>query len=124
MIAPVLDRQAPQAGGFPVSGTDPTEPVTAEALLVLADGSVWPGLTAGCASSATGEVSAVGDVALVGDEGMFSGLCTASLRSHLDSARSAGRGAAVRGFLTGPGATTPIHAQVALAVLRGEIGRP
>jgi hypothetical protein len=54
MIAPVLDRQAPQAGGlFVVSGTY-TAPDTAEALLVLADGSVWRGSTAEYATSATG----------------------------------------------------------------------
>jgi hypothetical protein len=66
----------------------------------------------------------VGDVALVGVDGLLLGPSAATLQAHLSHAGSVGRGAGMRGFLTAPGATTPLHAKVALAVLRGEIGRP
>jgi hypothetical protein len=124
MQARELDRQAPEAGGFLV---DPSSPVTegrAEALLVLADGSVWHGWSARASRSAAGQVRVIGNMALVGAEGRLSGIHSESFLAHLASADPAGEGLGVRGCLTAAGATTPHHAKVALAVVRGEIGRP
>jgi hypothetical protein len=124
MRARERDRRASEAGGFVVdSGSDPARG-TAEALVVLADGSVWRGWTTRTSPAAAGEVRVVGDVALVGAEGRLSGLVKASFQAHLASARSADRGIGIRGCLTAAGATSPLHAKVALAVVRGEIGRP
>lgn len=123
MRARELDRQASKAGGFVVDSSPHAARGSAEALLVLADGSIWQGWTTRTSPAVAGEVRVVGDVALVGTEGRLSGLCTASFQAHLASARSAGRGVG-RGCLTAAGATTPLHAKVALAVVRGEIGRP
>jgi hypothetical protein len=124
MRARERDRQASEAGGFVVDSSYHAARGTAEALLVLADGSVWHGRSALTSAAVAGEVRVVGDVAQVGAEGRLSGLRTASFQAHLASARSAGRGIGIRGCLTAAGATTPLHAKVALAVVRGEIGRP
>jgi hypothetical protein len=124
MQARELDRQASEAGGFLVDPSSSMAGGSAEALLVLADGSVWHGWSARTSRAVTGEVSVVGDVALVGPEGRLSGLPGALFQAHLASAGSAGPGVGIRGCLTAAGATTPHHAKVALAVVRGEIGRP
>jgi hypothetical protein len=124
MRACELDRQASEAGGFLVDPSVPAARDAAEALLVLTDGSVWHGWSARTSPAVAGEVRVVGEVALVGAEGRLSGLHSASFQAHLASARSAGQGVGVRGCLTAAGATTPLHAKVALAVVRGEIGRP
>jgi hypothetical protein len=119
-----LDRQASEAGGLLVDPSSAVGGAKAEALLVLADGSVWHGWSARTSRAVAGEVSVVGDVALVGAEGRLSGLRGAAFEAHVASAGSAGPGIGIRGCLTAAGATTPHHAKVALAVVRGEIGRP
>jgi hypothetical protein len=124
MQASELDRQAAEAGGFLVGPSSHAAQGAAEALLVLADGSVWRGWSDTTSPAVAGEVRVVGEVALVGAEGRLSGLHSASFQAHLASARSAGQGVGVRGYLTAAGAATPLHAKVALAVVRGEIGRP
>lgn len=124
MQARELDRQASEAGGFLVDPSSPAAGGSAEALLVLADGSVWHGWSARTSRAVAGEVRVIGDVALVGTEGRLSGLRGASFEAHLARAGSAAAGVGIRGCLTAAGATTPHHAKVALAVVRGEIGRP
>ncbi len=118
------DRLAPSAGGLVVDSGSPAVRDVTEALLVCADGSTWRGWRACSSAAAAGEVRLVGDEALVGEDGRLSGIDPASLGAHLASARAAGHAAGVRGCVTAAGATTPLHAQVALAVARGEIGRP
>lgn len=121
MTAFTTDRQAEADGGFFVRpenarGTD-------EALLVLSDGSVWKGRSVGSAAVTTGDVRLVGALAAVGETGLLSGLDVNSFRRHL-SGQDSGEGTTVRGCIAATGATFPLHAAVALAVARGEIGRP
>ena len=99
MSVTMPDRQAEPAGGFLVHPE--TVRKHQEALLVLSDGSVWKGRS-----------------------DLLSGLDLTSLKSHLSSLPAAGEGATLRGCITAAGATTPLHAAVALAVAQGEIGRP
>jgi hypothetical protein len=120
MGASTQNRQAGSAGGCcyepGVKGRDH------EALLVLSDGSVWSGRSVGSTAVASGEVRLVGSLAAVGEGGLLAGLDLKSLQKHL-SAKNARRGA-IRGCITAAGATFPLHAAVALAVARGDIGRP
>ncbi|MGA2512972.1 MAG: hypothetical protein ABSG37_05080 [Candidatus Limnocylindrales bacterium] len=116
------DRQAEPAGGFLV----PSEASQGnrEALLALSDGSVWRGRSVGSPGAATGDVRLVGRLVAVGEAGLLSGLDLTSFQGHLRSLHHAGEIAAPRGCITAAGATIPLHAAVALAVARGEIGRP
>ena len=115
------DRQAQPAGGFLVH-PDAVQG-NQEALLVLSDGSVWRGRNVGGTAAASGDVRLVGSLAAVGEAGLLAGLDLDSFQEHLRS-RDSGRGTPLRGFITATGATFPLHAAVALAVARGEIGRP
>lgn len=116
------DRQAQSAGGFLVHPD--AVPSNQEALLALSDGSVWKGRSVGSPGGATGDVRLVGHLAAVGETGLLSGLDVASFQRHLGSVPRAGESATVRGCITAAGATTPLHATVAVAVAQGEIGRP
>jgi hypothetical protein len=116
------DRQAQSAGGFLVHPD--AVPSNQEALLALSDGSVWKGRNVGSPSGATGDVRLVGHLAAVGETGLLSGLDVASFQRHLGSLPHADERATVRGCITAAGATTPLHAAVAVAVAQGEIGRP
>lgn len=118
-----LYRQAPPAGGFFVGPSAKAPRGTAEALLILADGSIWRGWSARNTGAVAGDVTLVGDTALVGDEARLTGPGWASLLAHLIDARVQGQ-RDIRGCMTAPGATSPLHATVGLAVARGEIGRP
>ncbi len=119
-----LDRQPRTAGGPFVTPARRDAMATAEALLVLADGSVWHGSTVPTTAAVEGEIRIVGDVVLVGAAGRLDVRAPASLRAHLAGLRPNALSSRIRGCLTASGATTPIHAKVALAVARGEIGRP
>lgn len=118
-----LDRQASPAGGFLVDPSGQVPRGRAESLLILADGSIWRGWSAGSSAAVAGEVRLIGDIALVGDQGRLTGACWAPLLAHLVDARTEGR-TGIRGCMTASGATSPLHATVGLAVARGEIGRP
>jgi len=111
------DRRAEPAGGFPFYPV--VGPRDQEALLVLSDGTVWRGRSVGSATTARGAVRVVGALAAVGEEGLLAGLDVSAFKKHLQ-----GQDATVRGCITATGATYPLHAAVALAVARGEIGRP
>jgi hypothetical protein len=117
----IPDRQAEPAGGFLVPSEVGRRDL--EALLVLSDGSVWRGRSVGSTAAASGNVRLVGSLAAVGEAGLLAGLDLNSFRNHLRG-QDSGQGATVRGFITAIGATFPLHAAVALAVARGEIGRP
>jgi len=116
------DRQADPAGGIfaPAGGLQ----CSGEAILALSDGSVWKGRSVGSPAAATGTVRLVGRLVAVGETGLLSGLDLASFQRHLRSLPGAGEMATLRGCITAAGATIPLHAAVALAVARGEIGRP
>jgi hypothetical protein len=122
MSAFMPNRQAESAGGFVVHPDVVHR--NQEALLALSDGSVWKGRSVGNPAGATGDVRLVGHLAAVGETGLLSGLDVASFQRHLGSLPRAGKSAAVRGCITAAGATTPLHAAVAVAVAQGEIGRP
>jgi hypothetical protein len=115
------DRQAEPVGGLLVHPENPGR--NEEALLVLSDGSVWRGRSIGSTTAASGDVRLVGSLAAVGEAGLLSGLDLNSFKRHVSAQLPAGEGV-LRGCLTAPGATFPLHAAVALAVARGEIGRP
>ena len=121
MSVAMSDRQATLAGGLLVS--DRPSRTDREALLVLEDGSTWHGRSLGDAGAVAGEVRVVGQFAIVGEAGLLSLLDAESLARHVADRLPGRGGAALRGCITAAGATYPIHAAVALAVARGEIGR-
>lgn len=125
MVAHGLDRRAPIAGGFVVSGT-PTAAGGTEALLALADGSVWSVRRTGSAAAATGSVRVVGARVLVGgsEVATLSDPEAARVAHHLSKTTDLGVDDGPHGCVSAAGATTPVHRMVALAVARGEIGRP
>ena len=120
----VTDRRASMAGGFflPDAGEPEADRAT---ILALADGSVWRGWSMGPARAVSGHVRIAGDLVLVeGDVvGAVRGLDVAALERHI-AATALGQGPGTMACLTAPGAILPIHAEVAKAVARGEIGRP
>lgn len=123
VTARALDRQAGKAGGLLVPAA--ARPAgDCEALLVLADGSVWRGRTTTSSLGAVGEIAIVGETALIGADAVAFDAEGPLLRDHLAKTHALGRGGKVRGYLMAAGAWTPIHALVACAVARGEIGRP
>src|SRR5438874_10708514 len=114
------DRQAAMAGGFfvPAASAANTDRVPdREAILALADGSVWRGWSVGPARAVTGRVHIAGALVLVeGDVvGALRGVDLGALEAHL-SATAAGRGPGTMGCLAAPGAILPIHVEVARAV--------
>lgn len=117
------DRPPRPAGGFVVPAPDSlaADPAGREALLVLSDGSVWCGLRIGAGAAAVGEVSWRAGFAAVG-ESILNPRDSGLLERHLRAAASAG--SQLHGCITAVGATTPLHAAVALALARGEIGWP
>jgi hypothetical protein len=118
------DRQANMAGGFFVP--DAIEPDTDRAaILALADGSVWRGWSVGPARAVSGQVQVSGELVLVeGDVvGVLRGIDVTALQDHL-AATIPGQGPGTMAYLTAPGAVLPIHATVARAIAKGEIGRP
>jgi hypothetical protein len=118
------DRQATVAGGVFMS--DHQEPgADRGAILALEDGSVWRGRSVGPSRAVTGRVEIKGDVVLVqGDVvAVVRGIDVAALHHHL-AAAAPGQGPGTMACLTAPGAVLPIHAAVARAIARGEIGRP
>jgi hypothetical protein len=125
------DRQAAVAGGFfaPKSDREAKSETDVgtdrEAILALADGSVWRGWSVGPARAVTGSVEIAGDLVLVhGDVvGAVRGVDLAALEQHLVNV-TPGQGPGTMACLTAPGAILPIYAQVARAIARGEIGRP
>jgi hypothetical protein len=129
----VTDRQAAVAGGLPAPGSAESEALVpdrqvtgaVQAVLALADGSVWRGWSVGPARAITGRVRVAGDLVLVeGDAvGILRGVDVAGLDGHL-SETAAGQGPGAMGYLAAPGAILPIHVEVARAIARGEIGRP
>jgi AMMECR1 domain-containing protein len=60
--------------------------------------------------------------AAVGESTLLDPRNSVLLERHLRAAASAG--SQLRGCITAVGATTPLHAAVALAIARGEIGWP
>jgi hypothetical protein len=96
-----------------------------EAILALADGSVWRCWSVGPARAVTGPVAIAGDLVLVhGDVvGVVRGVDVVALEQHLSEV-GPGQGPGTMACLTAPGAILPIHAEVARAIARGEIGRP
>lgn len=120
----VEDRPPLPAGGLVVPGPDSVvaDPADREALLVLSDGSVWRGLRVGAGGAAVGEVSWCAGFAAVGESTLLNPRDSVLLERHLRAAVSAG--SRLHGCITAVGATTPLHAAVALAIARGEIGRP
>lgn len=122
MITVTTNRRSDCAGGLFVRSDDTRG--GEEALLVLSDGSVWKGRSVGSGVATAGDVRVVDGLAAVGKTGLLSGLDLNSFQRHLTSRTKAGEGAAVRGCITAAGATYPVHAAVALAMARGEIGRP
>ena len=125
MVAHGLDRRAPIAGGFVVSGS-PTAAGGAEALLALADGSVWSVRRADAAAAVTGSVRVVGVRVLVEGSEVASLAAPEAERvaQHLLKATDPSARGGPHGCVSAAGATTPVHRAVALAVARGEIGRP
>ncbi len=125
MVSHALDRRAPRAGGFVISGT-PTAADGAEALLALADGSVWSVWRTDFTAAVTGSVRVAGARVLVGgcEVASLSDPEAARVARHLSQAPDRGVGAGPHGCVSAAGATTPVHRAVALAVARGEIGRP
>jgi hypothetical protein len=115
------------AGGLfaPESDRDGDLEADREAILALADGSVWRGWSVGPARAVTGSVEIAGDLVLVhGDVlGAVRGVDLAALERHLVDV-APGQGPGTMACLTAPGAILPIHAEVAKAIARGEIGRP
>jgi hypothetical protein len=121
-----IDRQtavAPVAGGL--FAPESVGEADREAILALADGSVWRGWSVGPARAVTGSVEIAGDLVLVhGDVvGALRGVDLAALERHLVNV-TPGQGPGTMACLTAPGAILPIHAEVAKAIARGEIGRP
>jgi hypothetical protein len=125
MVAHALDRQAPISGARVVSGT-PTAAGGAEALLALADGSVWSVRRTDSAAAVTGSVRVVGARVLVGgsEVASLSDPEAARIAHHLSETTDPGVHGGPHGCVSAAGATTPVHRAVALAVARGEIGRP
>lgn len=118
-----LDRQAIGAGGRSMpGGSSPRE--APEALLALEDGSVWRGRSVGSPRAVTGRVSIAGDLVIVdGPEiGLLQGVDVEQLVHHLVG--PTGSGVVAYGCITAAGASLPQHATVAVALARGEIGRP
>jgi hypothetical protein len=125
MVAHALDRRAPNAGGPVVSGT-PSAAGGVEALLALADGSVWSVRRTALAAAVTGSVRVVGARVLVGgsEVASLSDREAARVAQHLWETADPDVDDGPRGCVSAAGATTPVHRAVALAVARGEIGRP
>jgi hypothetical protein len=128
-MAHTTDRPATLAGGpfvFGRSAAAPLQPGAENAaILALADGSVWRGWSVGPARAVSGSVQVSGELVLVeGDVvGVLRGIDVDALQEHL-AATMPGQGPGAMAYLTAPGAVLPIHAEVARAVARGEIGRP
>lgn len=130
MVTDTLDRRTPSVGGRFVALGDGVGATAAvgtgtEAFLALADGRTWRVHRVVDAPAAAGRVDLIGETVVVGLDGMAT-LASADaedLARHLATATGAGQ-AGRRGCVSAPGATLPIHRVVALAVARGEIGRP
>lgn len=124
MVAHTLDGRAPIDGALHPHGTTAFVGHV-RALLALADGSVWSVRRAPSAAAATGSVRVVGSKVLIGDSEVAS-LADPDAKLvalHLDQP-SQGRLGGLRGCVSAAGTTTPVHRAVALALARGEIGRP
>jgi hypothetical protein len=108
-----------------VSGT-PSAAGGTEALLALADGSVWSVRRTDSAVAVSGSVRVVGVRVLIGDSEVasLSDPEAARVTQHLSEATDSGVGDGPHGCVSAAGSATPVHRAVALAVARGEIGRP
>jgi hypothetical protein len=124
MVAHTLDGRAP-IDGAPLPHGATAFAGHVRALLALADGSVWSVRRVPSAAAATGAVRVVGATVLIGDSEVAS-LSVPDARLvalHLDQP-SQRRFGGTHGCVSAAGTTTPVHRAVALAVARGEIGRP
>ena len=95
-----------------------------DALLAMADGSLWFGRHAERATAVAGPVRLDGPAVIIGDRVamVLQDGDVASLGQRLEQARGAGR--STRGCVTAAGATLPIHEAVARAIAAGQIGTP
>jgi hypothetical protein len=95
-------------------------------LLALHDGSLWTGRSIGALGPAWGRVRAVGGLVLVEGEAVvvLRDLEAVTPGAELWDSLETADGSPPLGYATAPGATLPIHGSVALAIARGEIGRP
>lgn len=125
MVGHASDRRALEDGGLVVSAS-PIADGGVEALLALADGSVWSVSRPDAAAAATGPVRIVGGRVLVADAEVasLSDPEAARVADHLSQSSAPGDRVGPHGCVSAAGATTPVHRAVALAVARGEIGRP
>ncbi len=115
---------SPATPAIPAAAAPPAPVPPLDSILALSDGTLWTGWAGPRRVSVAGAVQVDEDrILLDGDVAMRvpSGQLQALLE-RLDAAALAGR--ALRGCATAAGATTPIHAEVARAMARGEIGRP
>jgi hypothetical protein len=119
----VVDRRPPVSGARAAPGSE-TDVSSDGALLALADGSVWSASNPRSTAAVAGPVRLLHGLVVVGGDAAVT-VCPAefvSLVRHLQAALDAP--SEIRGCVTARGATTPLHAAVALAVARGEIGSP
>jgi hypothetical protein len=95
-------------------------------ILALSDGTVWRGRSIGAPGPARGRVWAVGSLVLVEGDTVAVLRDLEPLTAGADLAGSLARTKdhPVYGFAGAIGATLPLHASVASAIARGEIGRP
>ncbi len=115
-------RQAESPGGSFCSPGGRSN--AAEALLALADGSVWL-TTRVCGSApAIGAIDLVGEFVTVDQEEVATLPPSEARRLASYLASSERTSGVMHGCLAAPGATAPHHAVVALALAREEIGRP
>jgi hypothetical protein len=114
----------PQVSGDGAAPGSKTDARSDEVLLVLADGSVWGAWLPRSDAAVAGPVRTLNGLVVVGGDAAVTVCPTdfVSLVRHLRPTPDAPRD--IRGCVTARGATSPLHAAVALAVARGEIGRP
>ena len=120
-----LEAYSPAAPLSPAAA-EPKQPPESppDALLALADGSLWIGRDAERTKAVAGPVRLDGPVVIIGDDVamILEDGDVASLGRRLEQARSAGR--STRGCVVASGATLPIHEAVARAIAAGRIGTP
>lgn len=119
----VVDRRRPASGVRAAPGSR-TDGGSDQVLLALADGTVWDASNPRSTAAVAGPVRLLHGLVVVGGDAVAT-VCPAdfvSLVRHLQAAPDAPN--EIRGCVTARGATTPLHAAVALAVARGEIGGP